>query len=195
MTLYACGKAKSKPKKGIVVPKVKAAKMIKADYDKEKYIVKYLSGNPKVASVGAKGKVTGLKMGTAVIKVRMYDKKDNKTAVKEVPVTVTVKPMIYIRHLTGKNFVRSGGKKYKNRRGIQIKIVGADKPFFLFYKSNKKKYAIYIGKKWKKNTKSVPKEKKTWIPLSGKTYYFYISPKKNGKPSAAGSSNVLKWNV
>ena len=77
--------------------------------------------------------------------------------------------------------------------GVRFYVVGIDKPYYLFYRSGKKKYSIYLNKKWKKNNRSVPKAKKTWIPLSGKKYSFYISTDKKGKEKGTGSSNVITW--
>ncbi len=195
MTLNAYTKLKTNAKKGIYVPKVKMTGTIKATYDTDKYVVKYASSNKKIASVSKAGKVTGLKMGTAEITVKMFKKDDGTTAVDAKVMTVIVKPTLYIKHLTGKKYVVSSGKKYKKKKAVQFKIVGATKGYYLFYRSGNGKYSIYTGKKWKKNVTSIPKGKKTWVPLTGKKYNFYLSTGKKGKPNAKTSSNVITWKI
>lgn len=177
------------------MPKLKMTETLNVNYDKEKYAVKYTSSNAKTVSVSKDGKVKGIKMGTAKITIRLYQKGNTKTAVSSKFVNVTVKPTLYLKHLTGKKFVISGGKKYKKKKGVQFKIVGVDKPFYLFYKAGNKKYSIYTGKKWKKKTKSIPKGNQTWVPLSGKKYSFYISTDKKGKEKSKSSSNVIRWKI
>ncbi len=195
ITLYAYCNVKSKPKKGIYVPKVKMEQTITGKYDKSKYIVKYISSNTRIASVSQAGRIRGLKMGKTDITLRLYSRSDTSKVLESRTVHVTVKPTLYMKHLTGKKFVVNGGKRYRNKRGVQFKIVGVTKAFYLFYKPDKKKYSIYSGKKWKASVKSIPKGSKTWIPLSGKRYYFYLSTDKKGKDNSRTSSNVIRWNI
>lgn len=175
------------------MPSVHAKEKIKVSYDNKKYTVRFSSSNPKVASVDKNGVVKGVKMGSAKITVFLYNKDDSKKACESQTVLVTVKPTIYINYLTGKKYVSSGGKKFTKKRGIRFCIVGADKPFYLFYQSGKKKYAVYANKKWKKNTGTIPVRKKTWIPLSGKSYKFFIGTDK--KRENAFNSNVIVWKI
>ncbi len=195
ITVNAFCKVKTNTKKGIYVPKVKTTKNIKTSYDKEKLVVKYSSSNPRVATVSKAGKVKGLKMGTAKITVTLYKKTNAAEVLATKTVNVTVKPTLYIKHLTGKKYIMSGGKKFKNKKGVQFKVVGASKPFYLFYRSGNKKYSIYMNKKWNQNVTSIPKGSKTWVPLTGKKYNFFISSNKKGKTSDKTSSNVLAWKI
>ena len=195
ITLYAYCNVRSKPKKGIYVPKVKMEQTITGRYDKSEYTVKYISSNTRIASVSQTGRIRGIKMGKADIILRLYSRSDTSKVLQSRTVHVTVKPTLYMKHLTGKKFVVNGGKRYKNKRGVQFKIVGVTKAFYLFYKPDKKRYSIYSGKKWKASVKSIPKSNKTWIPLSGKKYYFYISADKKGKDKSKTSSNVICWNI
>lgn len=195
ITLYAYCSVKSKPKKGIYVPKLKMEQSIAGKYDKNEYIVKYISSNNRIATVNQAGRIRGLKMGKTDITLRLYGRSDTSKVLESRTVHVTVKPTLYMKYLTGKKFVVNGGKKFRNKRGVQFKIVGVTKAFYLFYKPDKKKYSIYSGKKWKASVKSIPKGSKTWIPLSGRKYYFYITTDKRGKDKSRTSSNVIRWNI
>ena len=195
ITLYAYCSVKSKPKKGIYVPKLKMEQTIAGKYDKNEYIVKYISSNNRIATVNQAGRIRGLKMGKADITLRLYGRSDTSKVLESRTVHVTVKPTLYMKYLTGKKFVVNGGKKFRNKRGVQFKIVGVTRAFYLFYKPDKKKYSIYSGKKWKASVKSIPKGSKTWIPLSGRKYYFYITTDKKGKDKSRTSSNVIRWNI
>lgn len=195
ITLYAYCSVKSKPKKGIYVPKVKMEQTIAGKYDKNEYIVKYISSNNRIATVNQAGRIRGLKMGKADITLRLYGRSDMSKVLESRTVHVTVKPTLYMKYLTGKKFVVNRGTRFRNKRGVQFKIVGVTKAFYLFYKPDKKKYSIYSGKKWKASVKSIPKGSKTWIPLSGRKYYFYITTDKKGKDKSRTSSNVIRWNI
>ncbi len=192
ITLSTFCKIKSKPKQGIYVPSLKMKEKIKVVYDTKRYMVTYCSSNSKVVTVDKSGMLKAGKMGKANVVVYLH-KKGSKEIEESHIVSVRVKPVIYLRHLTGKKYIVNKGKKFKNRKGIRFYVVGVDKPFYLFYRSGNKKYSIYLNKKWKKNVRSIPKAKKTWIPLSGKKYSFYISTNKKGKKNGAGSSNVIVW--
>ena len=123
----------------------------------------------------------------SIITISLCDKNHTGKVLDSKEIIVTVKPSIYIKYLSGKKYIVSGGKKYKKKKGIQIAIVGAKKPRYLLYKKSGKKYAVFGNKKWSSVT--IPSAKKTWIPLNGGNYQFVVSTSKKGK----NSSNVIKW--
>lgn len=192
ITLFAFCNVKSKPKKGIYVPSLKMTDKLTTSYDAKKFTVTYISSNTKVVSVDKSGTLKAGRMGKANVVVRLH-KKGSKVIEESQIISVLVKPVIYLKHLTGKKYIVSKGKRFTKKKGVRFYVAGTDKPFYLFYRSGNKKYSIYLNKKWKKNVKSIPKEKKTWVPLSGKKYSFYISTDKKGKEKGTGSSNVIVW--
>lgn len=196
VTLQAYTKVKTK--KGYYIPKATKKKMtydsskeFRKKYKGNKYYFTYKSKNKKIASVTDEGVVKGLKRGKTTIEVTVYK---NYDFFKTETVNVVVQPTIYIKYLTNGKYIVNSGKKYRKKHGIQIKVVGCDKSFQLFYKAGRKKEAVYMKKKWSKKTKSIPNKKNTWIPLSGKKYKFYISDNKKTKKRTY-ESNEIKWNI
>ena len=185
--LGAAIKVKTNKKKGIYVPKIVSTEKIKVEYDKSKYTLTYKLSNNKVAKIKKDGTITALKEGKCIITISLCDKNHTGKVLDSKEIIVTVKPSIYIKYLSGKKYIVSGGKKYKKKKGIQIAIVGAKKPRYLLYKKSGKKYAVFGNKKWSSVT--IPSAKKTWIPLNGGNYQFVVSTSKKGK----NSSNVIKW--
>ena len=185
--LGAAIKVKTNKKKGIYVPKIVSAEKIKVEYDKSKYTLTYKLSNNKVAKIKKDGTITALKEGKCIITISLCDKNHTGKVLDSKEIIVTVKPSIYIKYLSGKKYIVSGGKKYKKKKGIQITIVGAKKPRYLLYKKSGKKYAVFGNKKWSSVT--IPSAKKTWIPLNGGKYQFVVSTSKKGK----NCSNVIKW--
>ena len=185
--LGAAIKVKTNKKKGIYVPKIVSTEKIKVEYDKSKYTLTYKLSNNKVAKIKKDGTITALKEGKCIITISLCDKNHTGKVLDSKEIIVTVKPSIYIKYLSGKKYIVSGGKKYKKKKGIQIAIVGAKKPRYLLYKKSGKKYAVFGNKKWSSVT--IPSAKKTWIPLNGGKYQFVVSTSKKGK----NCSNVIKW--
>ena len=185
--LGAAIKVKTNKKKGIYVPKIVSTEKIKVEYDKSKYTLTYKLSNNKVAKIKKDGTITALKEGKCIITISLCDKNHTGKVLDSKEIIVTVKPSIYIKYLSGKKYIVSGGKKYKKKKGIQIAIVGEKKPRYLLYKKSGKKYAVFGNKKWSSVT--IPSAKKTWIPLNGGNYQFVVSTSKKGK----NSSNVIKW--
>ena len=186
ITLGAVVKVKTNKKKGIYVPKINSSQKIDIEYDKTCYSLLYKSNN-NLVKISQDGTIKAVKEGKCTITVMLCDKAHTDKIIDSKEVIVNIKPSIYVKYLSGKKFIVSGGKKYRKKKGIQIVIVGSKKAHYLLYKKSGKKYAVYGNKKWTSMT--IPSAKKTWIPLAGGRYDFVISTSKKN----TNCSNIIKW--
>ena len=186
ITLGAAVKVKTNKKKGIYVPKIKSLQKINIKYDKTSYSLLYKANN-NLVKIRKDGVIKAVKEGKCTITVMLCDKNHAEKIIDSKEIIVNIKPSIYVKYLSGKKYIVSGGKKYRKKKGIQIVIVGTKKAHYLLYKKSGKKYAVYGNKKW--NSTTIPSAKKTWIPLAGGRYDFVISTSKKN----TNRSNIIKW--
>ena len=186
ITLSAAVKVKTNKKKGIYVPKIKSSQKINIEYDKTSYSLLYKANN-NLVKIRKDGVIKAVKEGKCTITVMLCDKNHAEKIIDSKEIIVNIKPSIYVKYLSGKKYIVSGGKKYRKKKGIQIVIVGTKKAHYLLYKKSGKKYAVYGNKKW--NSTTIPSAKKTWIPLAGGRYDFVISMSKKN----TNRSNIIKW--
>ena len=186
ITLGAAVKVKTNKKKGIYVPKIKSSQKINIEYDKTYYSLLYKANN-NLVKISKDGVIKAVKEGKCTITVMLCDKNHTEKIIDSKEIIVNIKPSIYVKYLSGKKYIVSGGKKYRKKKGIQIVIVGTKKAHYLLYKKRGKKYAVYGNKKW--NSTTIPSAKKTWIPLAGGRYDFVISTSKKN----TNCSNIIKW--
>ena len=186
ITLGAAVKVKTNKKKGIYVPKIKSLQKINIKYDKTSYSLLYKANN-NLVKIRKDRVIKAVKEGKCTITVMLCDKNHAEKIIDSKEIIVNIKPSIYVKYLSGKKYIVSGGKKYRKKKGIQIVIVGTKKAHYLLYKKSGKKYAVYGNKKW--NSTTIPSAKKTWIPLAGGRYDFVISTSKKN----TNRSNIIKW--